>query len=196
MTEKEKSALGFLYNPYTDDLINDRAYCKDLCFKFNSTLPSDVESQKKIVKQLINDPNNTAIITAPFWCDYGYNITVGKNFYCNHNLVILDEAKVNIGDNVFFAPHCCVATAGHPIDAEQRATGIEIALPVTIGNDVWIGANVTIVPGVTIGSNVVIGAGSLVNKDISSGVVAAGNPCRVIRNITDKDKEKYKFYKE
>ena len=196
MTEKEKSTLGFLYNPYAKDLTEERSKCKDLCYKYNFLIPSDINNQKKIIKELINDPNNTAIITAPFWCDYGYNITVGKNFYCNHNLIILDEAKVNIGDNVFFAPHCCVATAGHPIDAEQRETGLEIALPVTIGNDVWIGANVTILPGVNIGSNVVIGAGSLVNKDIPSNVVAAGNPCKVIRNITEKDKEKYKFYEE
>ncbi|MDE5655300.1 MAG: sugar O-acetyltransferase, partial [Clostridia bacterium] len=140
MTEKEKSKLGFLYNPYTKDLIEDRSKCKDLCFKFNSILPSDIDNQRIIINKLIDDPSNTAIITAPFWCDYGYNITVGKNFYCNHNLIILDEANVNIGDNVFIAPHCCITTAGHPIDAQQRSTGIEIALPVTIGNDVWIGA--------------------------------------------------------
>lgn len=184
-----------MYNPYVEDLPADRAVCKDLCFEFNSLKPSDTEGQRKIINKLINDPSGTAVITAPFWCDYGYNITVGKNFYCNHNLVVLDEAKVTAGDNVFIAPHCCISTAGHPIDAEQRNSGIEIALPVTIGNNVWIGANVTVLPGVTIGDNTVIGAGSLVNKDIPSGVVACGNPCKVIRPITGADRHKYAFYK-
>ena len=195
MTEKQKAEAGYLYSPYADELPAERAACKDLCFEYNSLKPSDTDGQRRILNKIINDPNGTAIVTAPFWCDYGHNITVGKNFYCNHNLVVLDEAKVTAGDNVFIAPHCCITTAGHPIDAEQRAEGLEIALPVTIGNDVWIGANVTVLPGVTIGSNTVIGAGSVVNKDVPSGVVAAGNPCRVIRQITEKDKQKYKLYK-
>ena len=194
MTEREKAAAGYLYSPYESDLVDDRNKCCDLCFEYNSLKPSDAEGQRKIIKKLINDQHNTAILTAPFWCDYGYNITVGKNFYCNRNLVVLDEAKVTVGDNVFIAPHCCISTAGHPIDSEQRNTGIEIALPVTIGNNVWIGANVTVLPGVTIGDNVVIGAGSLVNKNIPSNVVAGGNPCKVIRSITEEDKSKYKFY--
>ena len=196
MTEEEKAEAGFLYNPYTEKLVNGRAACKDLCFEYNSLRPSDTQGQRRILKKLINDENATAVITPPFWCDLGYNITVGKNFYSNHNLVVLDEAKVIAGDNVFIAPNCCITTAGHPIDAEQRAEGLEIALPVKIGNDVWLGANVTVLPGVTIGDNVVIGAGSVVNRDIPSGTVAAGNPCRVIRPVTEKDKYKYKFYKE
>lgn len=197
MTEKEKAAAGCLYDAnYDEDLIAERTKCKDLCFKYNNVKPSDTAKQRKILKELINDPNGTAAVTAPFWCDYGYNITVGKNFYSNHNLVILDGAKVSMGDNVFIAPNCCITTAGHPIDAKQRADGLEIALPVTIGNDVWIGANVSILPGVNIGGNTVIGAGSVVNKDIPSGVVAAGNPCKVIRPITEKDKEKYAIYKD
>ena len=196
MTEKQKAAAGYLYDAnYDKSLIEERAVCKDLCFEYNSLKPSDADGQRRILKKLINDPNNTAVVTAPFWCDYGYNITVGRNFYSNHNLIILDGAKVTMGDNVFIAPNCCISTAGHPIDAEQRAEGLEIALPITIGDDVWIGANVTILPGVTIGNNTVIGAGSVVNRDIPSGVVAAGNPCRVIRSITAKDKEKYKLYK-
>ena len=196
MTEKEKAAAGYMYDAnYDKSLIEERTICKDLCFEYNSLKPSDTDGQRRILSKLINDPNKTAIATAPFWCDYGYNIFVGKNFYSNHNLVILDGAKVTMGDNVFIAPNCCISTAGHPIDAKQRAEGLEIALPITIGNDVWIGANVTVLPGVTIGSNVVIGAGSVVNKDVPSGVVAAGNPCRVIRQITEKDKEKYKLYK-
>ncbi|MBQ0059589.1 MAG: sugar O-acetyltransferase [Lachnospiraceae bacterium] len=131
------------------------------------------------------------VITAPFYCDYGCNISVGDNFYTNHNVTILDGAPVTFGDNVFIAPNCVFSTAGHPIDAEQRNQGLEIALPITVGNNVWIGTQVSVLPGVTIGDNTVIGAGSVVNKDIPSGVVAAGNPCRVIREITEADKNKY-----
>ena len=133
------------------------------------------------------------VITAPFYCDYGSNISIGDQFYTNHNCTILDGAKVSFGDHVFIAPNCVFSTAGHAIDAEQRAAGLEIAFPITVGNDVWIGANVSVLPGVTIGDGTIIGAGSVVNKDIPAGVVAAGNPCRVIRKITDEDKRKYKM---
>ena len=131
------------------------------------------------------------MINAPFWCDFGYNIQVGENFYANHGCVILDGGKVTFGDNVFIAPDCGFHTAGHPLDAEQRNLGLEYAWPITVGDNVWIGANVTVLPGVTIGSNTVIAAGSVVNRDIPAGVVAAGNPCRVLRAITDADREKY-----
>lgn len=125
----------------------------------------------------------------PFHCDYGYNIEIGENFFANYNCVILDGAKVTFGDNVFIAPNCSFYTAGHPIDVLQRNQGLEYALPIKIGNNVWIGGNVTVLPGVTIGDNTVIGAGSLVNKDIPSNVVAAGNPCRVIREITENNQD-------
>ena len=127
-------------------------------------------------------------ITAPFWCDYGYNIRLGKNFYSNHNLVILDGAKVIFGDNVFVGPNCGFYTAGHPIDYERRNKGLEYAYPITVGSNVWFGGGVQVMPGVTIGDNVVIGAGSVVVKDIPSNCVAVGNPCKVIREITDEDK--------
>ena len=129
------------------------------------------------------------MITAPFYCDYGFNVSIGKNFYTNHNVTILDCAKVTFGDNVFIAPNCVFSTAGHAIDSEQR-----IALPITVGDNVWIGTNVSVLPGVTIGSNTIIGAGSVVNKDIPDGVIAAGNPCKVIRKITDADKKKYPVF--
>ena len=118
------------------------------------------------------------MITAPFYCDYGINTSVGRNFYTNHNVTILDCTKVTFGDNVFIAPNCVFSTAGHAIDSEQRGRGLEIALPITVGDNVWIGANVTVLPGVTIGSNTIIGAGSVVNKDIPEGVIAVGNPCK------------------
>ena len=122
------------------------------------------------------------------------NIFVGENFYMNHNCTILDEAKVEFGDNVFIAPNCVFSTAGHAIDSEQRSRGLEIALPITVGDDVWIGANVSVLPGVTIGSNTIIGAGSVVNKDIPEGVIAVGNPCKVMRKITEEDKKKYPVF--
>ncbi len=192
MTEWEKAQKGFLYNAnYDDEIIKNRTRCADLCYEFNLTRPSDVDKQNALLRQIIGNIKGNIVVTAPFFCDYGSNISVGENFYTNHNCTILDGAKVLIGDNVFIAPNCVISTAGHPIDAEQRNEGLEIALPITIGDNVWIGANVTILPGVTIGSNTVIGAGSVVNRDIPEGTVAVGNPCRPIRKITAEDKNKW-----
>jgi len=123
------------------------------------------------------------VITAPFWCDYGSNIEIGENFYTNHNCVILDCAKVTFGDNVLIGPNCGFYTAGHPLDAVRRNQGLEYARPIHIGHNVWIGGGVQVAPGFTIGDDAVIGAGSVVTKDIPTGVLAAGNPCRVIRDL-------------
>lgn len=183
MGEREKMESGLLYNGMDENLLNMRIKSKELCFDFNNLRPSDLEGQKKIIKKLFGSTKKEFFITAPFLCDYGFNIHVGENFYTNHNCVILDCAKVSFGDNVFIAPNCCFTTAGHPIDVKQRNEGLEYAYPITVGNNVWIGAGVTVLPGVTIGDNTVIGAGSVVNKDIPSGVVAVGNPCRVIKKI-------------
>ena len=135
-------------------------------------------------------------IEPPFFCGFGYNIEIGENFYANHNCVILDNVKVTFGDNVFIAPDCGFYTAGHPFDIEQRNSGLEYAFPIHVGNNVWIGGHTTVLPGVTIGDGTVIGAGSVVTKDIPSGVLAAGNPCKVIRKLTPADKEKYKIFEE
>lgn len=190
MTEKEKMLKEMLYDANNDeDLLKERAIAKDLCFKYNQLTPSDIENQKQVLKELLGEVNDSAIFVAPFWCDYGYNIRVGKNFFANHNTVILDGAKVTFGDNVFIAPNCGFYTAGHPIDAKRRNQGLEYAYPITVGNNVWIGAGVHVMPGVTIGDNVVIGGGSVVVKDIPSNSVAVGNPCHVIREITDKDEQ-------
>ena len=191
---RELRDAGYLYDGTADEpeLAAERAKAKDLCFEFNTqTRPSDTEKQQQIINELLGKHGKNTCIIAPIYVDYGYNIEVGDNFFANHNLVVLDPAKVRIGNNVFIASNVNITTAGHPIDAETRNSGIEYAYPVTIGDSVWIGSNVCILPGVTIGSNVVIGAGSLVNKDIPDGVVAVGNPCRVLRKITAEDKNKY-----
>lgn len=188
MNEKEKMLKGTLYDAnYDKDLIADRLRAKDLCFKYNMTKPSDEKTLRKIIKALKIKTNKNFSITAPFYCDYGYNITIGENFYANHNLMILDGNKVTFGDNVFIAPNCTFSTAGHPLDKKRRNEGLEYAHPITVGSDVWIGANVTVLPGVRIGSNVVIGAGSLVNKDIPRNSLAFGSPCKVIRKISEED---------
>lgn len=192
MTEKEKMLRQLIYDANNDkDLIEERRVAKELCYDFNNLRPSDTDGQQKIMRQLLGKTEgNSFCIVAPFWCDYGYNIEIGENFFANHNTVILDGAKVKFGDNVFIAPNCGFHTAGHPIDFERRNQGLEYAYPITVGDNVWIGAGVQVMPGVTIGSNVVIGGGSVVVKDIPSNVVAVGNPCRVVRPITDDDKLK------
>ncbi len=170
------------------NLYNDLKNCKDLCYNYNNQLPSDNKSMLIILQQIIGDLGKNCIITQPFYCDFGYNIKLGDNFYANHNCVILDGAKVTIGNNVFIGPNCCISTANHPLDYEQRNQGIEYAIPITIQDNVWIGANVTILSGVTISKNSVIGAGSVVTKDIPSNVIAVGNPCKILRPITSQDK--------
>ena len=190
MTEKEKMLSQKLYDAnYDAELIQERLITKDLCHEYNRLRPSESEKQQSILRKLLGKTRGAFQIVAPFWCDYGYNIELGRNFFANHNLVILDCARVIFGDNVFIGPDCGFHTAGHPIDMERRNQGLEYAYPITVGNNVWIGAGVHVMPGVTIGSNVVIGGGSVVVKDIPDDSVAVGNPCRVIRPITDADRQ-------
>lgn len=184
MTEKEKMLNQIEYNAnFNEELTKERNAAKDLCFDFNQTKPSDTNAQKKILDKLLGSIKGDVTIIAPFFCDYGYNIKVGNNFFANHNTVILDCGKVTFGDDVFIGPGCGFHTATHPIDYKKRNEGIELACPITIGNSVWIGAGVQVLPGVTIGNNVVIGAGSVVNKDIESNSIAVGNPCKVIKKL-------------
>lgn len=190
MTEKEKMIAGKVYNCLDEELSTALRKAKQLCHKYNDIFFEDEAAAKKIIDELLQAKHNDGycVFTPPFWCDYGFNVKVGKNFYSNHNLVILDCAEVTFGDNVFVGPNCGFYTAIHPIDAEQRKMKIEWAKSIKVGNDVWFGGGVTVLPGVTIGNNVVIGAGSVVVKDIPSGVVAVGNPCKPIRKITEADK--------
>ncbi|OYQ67961.1 sugar O-acetyltransferase [Aerococcus sp. 1KP-2016] len=188
LTEREKMLEGLLYDAnYDEALIAERAVAKDLCFDFNQTRPSDVAGQTKIMQDLLGKTGDNFTVVAPFWCDYGSNIEIGDNFFANHNCVILDGAKVTFGDNVFIAPDCGFYTAGHPLDAERRNQGLEYAKPITVGDNVWIGGGVKVMPGVTIGDNAVIGGGSVVTKDIPANVIAVGNPCRILREITPED---------
>ena len=197
MTEREKAQQGYLYDAnYDKEIVEERTRCADLCYEFNLCRPSDTAKQQELLNRMLGSIKGNPVITAPFYCDYGFNITIGENFYTNHNVTILDGAKVTFGDNVFIAPNCVFSTAGHAIDSEQRAKGLEIARSITVGNNVWIGANVSVLPGVTIGSSSIIGAGSVVNKDIPEGVIAAGNPCKVIRKITEEDKKKYPVFED
>ncbi len=197
MTEKEKRDKGVLYDAnYDKDLGAEMLKCKDKCFEINSIKPSEVERRKNLFKELLGKTSENFTILSPFWCDYGYNIEIGENFFANHNCVILDGAKVKFGDNVFIAPDCGFYTAGHPVDSQRRNKGLEYAYPITVGNNVWFGGGVRVMPGVTIGNDVVIGGGSVVTHDIPDNVIAVGNPCRVLRQITEEELKKEYFYKK
>ena len=178
--------------PYISDdsIFEQQKVCRKILQRLNTVDRSDFDAINKIVKELLGKSEG-AFINPPFYCDYGFHIEVGKNFFANYNCTIIDVAKVKIGDNCQFAPNVSIYTAGHPIHPESRNTMYEYGIEVTIGDNVWIGGNTVIVPGVHIGSNTVIGAGSVVTKDIPDWVVAAGNPCKVIRKNTEEDR---KFY--
>ncbi len=183
-TAKELMLAGELYDANNDaELLQERDACKELCCDYNQLRPSQKVERAELIGRLLGKCGVGATIEPPFWCDYGYNMEIGDNFYSNHNLVVLDGAKVTIGHHVFIAPNCGIYTATHPIDATQRAQGLETAHPITIGNHVWIGAGTSILSGVTIGDNCVIGAGSVVNRSIPAGSLAVGNPCRVIKEL-------------
>lgn len=193
MNEAEKAAAGLLYDAnYDDDLLRKRDEAKLKLFTLNHTPFTEKQKREDILRSLLGKHGNNMTIEGPFYCDYGYNIEIGDNFYANVNFTVLDGAKVTIGNNVFIAPNVGIYTAGHPLDAERRNQGLEYAHPVTLGDNIWVGAGVNILPGVTIGSDAVIGAGAVVLKDVPDGVLVAGNPARVIRKIADEDKLRYR----
>ena len=173
-----------------DEVVEEQKIARRLTQKLNTVDRADFDSIKEIVKELLGKTEGDAFINPPFYCDYGSHIEVGKNFFANYNCTMLDVGRIRIGDNVQLAPNVAIYTAGHPVHPATRNTLYEYGIDVTIGNNVWIGGNVVICPGVTIGDNTVIGVGSVVTKDIPAWSVAAGNPCRVIREITEVDRNK------
>ena len=187
MTEKERMLSEKLYIPMDEALAADCARSRRLVRLINGTTEEQAEYRVQLFKELFGRTGENLWVEPPFHCDYGCHISVGENFYANFDCIILDVCDVTIGDNVFLAPRVCIYTAGHPIDAGVRRRQLEYGKKVVIGNDVWVGGNTVINPGVTIGDNVVIGSGSVVTKDIPSGVIAAGNPCRVLRPVTEED---------
>ena len=184
MTEKEKMLAGMHYSAVDPQLLKELNECKDVIHRYNGLLPSMMAERKAILMSLLGRVgDDNILINQPFYCDYGKHIRVGKRFFANFNFTVLDEALVTIGDDCFIGPNVGIYTACHSTDPIERNTRREWALPVTIGNNVWIGGSVTILAGVTIGDNVTIGAGSVVTCDIPSGVVAVGNPCRPIKKV-------------
>ncbi len=190
MTQKERMLKGLPYKSNEDGLFEERQRAKLLCHKVNTCDPIDVETRNKYLSELLPNASKSIYIEPPFRCDYGTNMFVGENFYANYNLTVLDCAKVTIGNDVLVAPNVCITTAGHPIHHLSRKK-YEYADEIFIGDNVWICANVVINPGVKIGKNSVIGSGSVVTRDIPENVIAVGNPCRVLREITDEDREYY-----
>lgn len=191
MSEKEKMKNGRPYQAFDEVLTAERRMAKTKVFDFNHLHPNDSEKGDQILESLFGKTGKGIHIEAPFFCDYGYNIEIGHHFYSNYNLVILDCAKVKFGNHVFIGPNVGIYTAGHPLHHELRNQEYEHAHPIIIGDNVWIGGNVVINGGVQIGDNCVIGSGSVLTKDISANSLAFGSPCRIIREITEKDREEY-----
>ncbi|WP_025725015.1 sugar O-acetyltransferase [Acholeplasma granularum] len=198
MTEKEKMLSGELYLANDKELSEIRKNMLSKLHTYNHADYNDYKLRDKLIKEILGGHKTNLKITAPVFFDYGINTYVGKNFYANFNCIFLDVSTITIGDNVMFGPRVGLYTATHPIDSEVRSSGLEYGLPITIGNNVWIGGDATINPGITIGDNTIIGSGSVVIKDIPSNCIAAGNPCKVIRKINDSDKSywqaKHKSY--
>ena len=183
MTEKEKMLAGELYDACDADLLRELNAVKVKCQDYNRLLPTDFAARNAMLRDMLGQADSDTFINQPFYCDYGKHIRVGKRFFANFGLTILDEAPVTIGDDCFLGPNVNIYTACHSIRPEERNSRREWAKPVTIGHNVWIGGNVTILPGVSIGNNCTIGAGSVVCHDVPDNVVAAGNPARVIKSI-------------
>ena len=183
MTESEKMKLGLWYDAnYDQELSEKREKAEDLYFTFNHTAPKEKELREDILKKLLPKMGERVTILSPFYTDYGYNCNIGSDCFINHNAYLMDCAPITLGSHCFIGPNCGMYTAVHATIAEERNLGLEKALPITIGDNVWLGGDVTI------GGNTIIGAGSVVTKDIPSNVVAAGNPCRVLRPITEADR--------
>ncbi len=191
MTEQERMLSELPYQAWKDELPGARIKCKRLLRELNACDPGDVAAQREILSRLFGKIGKNTEIFAPFYCDYGSNIEVGDNFFASYNCVMVDCGKIIIGNNTMIAANVVITAAGHPVHHEPRIAGYEYGITTVIGNNVWIGAGVVVNPGVRIGNNVVVGSGSVVTKDIPDNVIAVGNPCRVLRQVTDEDKQYY-----
>ena len=184
MTEKEKMLRGMLYDADDSTLCADRVRAKELCHAYNQLRPSDAAGMRELLRRLLGKTGETFCVTAPFWCDYGYNIHIGEGSFVNFDCVFLDLAPIRIGRNTLIGPKVQLLTPHHPLDPDLRATGREAGKPITIGDNCWLGGGVIVCPGVRIGNGAIIGAGSVVTRDIPANSVAVGNPARVTRTLS------------
>lgn len=192
MREKDKLHTGEIYYPNDSEIMEEQLKCLDRLYEFNSTRPSELEKREEMLKEMFADIGDGCYIEPPLRSNFGgKHVHFGKNVYANFNLTLVDDTHIFVGDNTMFAPNVIVATAAHPILPQLRENGYQYNMPVHIGRNCWIGAGAIILPGVNIGDNSVIGAGSVVTKDIPANVVAVGNPCRVMREISERDREYY-----
>lgn len=191
MNHKERMLAGLPYKAWMDGLPEEQMENKKRIYEYNLCPPDQTEKIDRLIRAILGKAGKNISFLTPFHCDYGKNIEVGNNFYANYNCIILDVGPVIIGDNVMFGPNVSLLTAGHPVHPVSRNSGYEYGLGITIGNNVWIGGHTVVNPGVSIGDNAVIGSGSVVTKNIPENVVAAGNPCKILREITEADKKYY-----
>ncbi len=191
MDTRERMKDGRLYFCTDEEIANEQLKCLDLLYDYNQTRPTEQPKRRELLKVLLAEVGENCYIEPPLHANWGRNTHLGSNVYANFNLTLVDDTDIYIGDSVMIGPNVTIATAGHPVDPELRRKVAQFNIPVRIGNNVWIGAGAVILPGITIGDDSVIGAGSIVTKDIPAGVVAVGNPCRVLRPISDRDREFY-----
>lgn len=192
MSMKDKMHTGELYLPGDEDILQEQTLCLEKLYDYNTTRPLEGEKRAKLLKEMFAEIGDGCYIEPPFHANWGgHHVHFGKNIYANFGLTLVDDTHIYVGDYTMFGPHVTVATAGHPILPELREQGYQYNAAVHIGKNCWLGAGVVIVPGVTIGDNVVIGAGSIVTKDLPDNVVAVGNPCRVLREVNEHDREYY-----
>ncbi len=183
MTEREKMLNGELYSPSDPELRKMHLHVKKLFGKYNKLDPSNEKKQDKLIKKILGSTGEKVHIQPPFYCDYGVNISVGENFFANYGCIILDVNKVTIGKNCMLAPNVCIFSATHPVRAEERYNGVELGLPITIGDNCWIGGGAIINPGVTLGNNVVVASGAVVTKSFKDNVLIGGVPAKIIKKL-------------
>lgn len=192
LTEKDKMHTGEIYLPVDDDIMKEQALCLEKLYDYNMTRPSETEKRQKLLTEMFAEIGEDCYIEPPFHANWGgKHVHFGNSVYANFNLTAVDDTHIYVGDCTMFGPNVVLATAGHPVLPDLRKFGCQFNMPIHIGKNCWLGAGVIVLPGVTIGDNTVIGAGSVVTKDIPANVVAVGNPCRVLREIGERDKEFY-----